>query len=148
MTKPPTFSMPLTGNEAQQYLNRARMFRNAAIELSDYSNGEQNLPKYALLTHAIELCLKAFAFHSEAAGQSHSHISNHDLQGWYQLALQYGLPDDLRLAENISRLHDLHFTHFTRYPKERLTPVPDLSAIADDTVDHLISTFTPIINPP
>ncbi len=54
---------------AQQYLHRARMFRAAAMRLSDYSYGEQFLPKYALLTHAIELSLKAFALHSASTGK-------------------------------------------------------------------------------
>jgi hypothetical protein len=36
------------------------MFRRAAGELPDYFSSEQYWPKYALLTHAIELSLKAF----------------------------------------------------------------------------------------
>jgi len=139
--KPPIFSQPPSGTPAQQYLHRARMFRSATIGLADYSNGEQNLPKYALLTHSIELSLKAFALHSVATGKPLSRPPNHDLRGWYQLALQYGLPNDPRIAENISRLHELHFTHYTRYPQESATPVPDLSAIADDTVGYLIAQF-------
>jgi len=61
MRKPPIFWQPLTGNKAQDYLHRARMFKDAATQLPDYSNAQQNWPKYALLTHAIELSLKAFA---------------------------------------------------------------------------------------
>lgn len=57
----PIFSAQPSGNIAQQYLHRARMFRDAARQLPDYSNGEQYWPKYALLTHAFELSLKAFA---------------------------------------------------------------------------------------
>jgi hypothetical protein len=45
------------------------MFRDAAVGLSDYSNGEQYWPKYALLTHAVELSLKAFAQHSVENGK-------------------------------------------------------------------------------
>jgi hypothetical protein len=52
---------------AQHYLHRA-MFQAAAMALSDYSNGEQFLPKYALLTHAIELSSKAFALYSMETG--------------------------------------------------------------------------------
>jgi hypothetical protein len=36
----------------------ARQFRRAAMQMADYVNGEQFWPKYALLTHAIELALK------------------------------------------------------------------------------------------
>jgi hypothetical protein len=133
---------------AQQYMHRARMFRVAAMSLSAYSNGEQFLPKYALLTHAIELSLKAFALHSVSKGKpAGARPSNHDLRGWYLLALQYGLQDEPSIAENINLLSELHFTHYTRYPQEPTTPVPDLSAIADATVDHLIFTFTQSINP-
>lgn len=87
---------------AQRYMHRARMFRAAAIRLSDYSNGEQFLPKYALLTHAIELSLKAFALHSMATGKpSGTRPSNHDLRGWYLLALQYGFKTT-RASQKIS----------------------------------------------
>jgi hypothetical protein len=148
VVKPPIFPPPPTGTVAQQYFHRARMFRAAAIELSDYSNGEQFLPKYALLTHAIELSLKAFALHSVSTGKpSGNRPSNHDLRGWYDLALQYGLPDDPSISDNINLLSKLHFTHYTRYPQDQETPVPDLSAIADTTIDHLISIFSQSITP-
>ncbi len=136
---------------AQQYMHRARMFREAAMNLSAYSNGGQFLPKYALLTHAIELSLKAFALHSVSIGKpSGARPRDHDLRGWYRLARQYGLQDEPSIAENIDCLSELHFTHYTRYPQEPTAPVlkvPDLSAIADATVDYLIDKFTPLINP-
>lgn len=146
--KPPMFFMKPTGDTAQQYLHRARMFRDAAIKLPDYSNGEQYWPKYALLTHAIELSLKAFAHYSIQNGKlPGKEPRQHDLRGWYQLALQYGLQDESSVAENIDVLNELHLTHYTRYPQDRATSVPDASIIADSTVDHLISTFTQSINP-
>jgi hypothetical protein len=125
------------------------MFRAAAGELSDYSNGEQYWPKYALLTHAIELSLKAFHHHSIQNGKPapSKEPRQHDLAGWYRLALQYGLQDTPGVASNIEVLNELHDGHYTRYPKERSTPVPDASVIADSTVDHLIFTLTQIINP-
>ncbi len=147
MTTPPIFSPPPSGNAAQQYMHRARKFREAAIDLVDYSNGEQFLPKYALLTHAIELSLKAFALYSVAAGKPFRRVPNHDLRGLYQLAIEYGLRDDPSISDNINRLHELHFSHYMRYPQEATTPVPNLSVIADSTVDYLIANFTPIINP-
>ncbi len=144
--KPPMFSTPTSGTLAQQYMHRARMFRDATIKLVDYSNSEQNLPKYALLTHAIELSLKAFALHS--VPPEIRRPRNHDLRGWYRLALEYGLPDDPHIAKNIDHLQELHFTHYTRYPQEPATQVPDLSVIAGETADHLIDgLLTPIINP-
>jgi hypothetical protein len=146
--KPPIFSIRPTGNIAQQYLHRARMFREAAVQLPDYWNGEQFWPKYALLTHAIELSLKAFAQHSVENGQPPGkEPKQHDLLGWYQLALEYGFPEERSVKDNIDLLNQLHLTHYTRYPQDRSTPVPDAAAIVDGTVDHLISTFTQSINP-
>src|SRR5450631_3471470 len=132
--KPPISSMSPSGTKAQQYLHRARMFSSAAIGLVDYSGGEQFLPKYALLTHAIELALKAFALHSVAAGKPFKR--DHHLLGWYNLALQYGLPENPSITENIKALHELHFTHYLRYPDAPApaSSVPDLSVIADETV--------------
>jgi hypothetical protein len=146
--KPPLFSPPLTSDTAQDYMHRARMFRNAAIPMNDYVNGEQFWPKYALLTHAIELALKAFARHSVAAGKHRlQEPRQHDLSGWYNLAILYGLSDKPGVADSINALNELHFNHFTRYPQRRFAPLPDASVIADSTVDYLIDTFTPLINP-
>jgi hypothetical protein len=147
--KPPIFSASPAGNRAQQYMHRARMFRDAAMRLPDYVNAEQYWPKYALLTHAIELCLKAFAQHSLENGMPPPDIEprQHDLVGWYRLALSYGLQDEPGVKNNIELLNDLHVTHYTRYPQGRNTRVPDASTVADGTVDHLIFTFTQSINP-
>lgn len=142
------FSARPAGNRAQQYLHRARMFRDAAMRLPDYSNAEQYWPKYALLTHAIELALKAFARHSvENRAPAGKEPKQHDLVGWYRLALDYGLPDQPGVADNVALLNELHLTHYTRYPQERGNSVPDASIIADRTVDHLIFIFTQSINP-
>jgi hypothetical protein len=143
--KPPIFAIRPTGTEAQQFLHRARMFRDAAIPLPDYKNGEQYWPKYALLTHAIELALKAFAHHVGKGAPPHP--PNHDLRAWYDLAVQHGLADDAAVSAHIDVLNDLHRTHYSRYPQQRSTSVPDASIIADGTVDHLIFAFTESINP-
>ena len=140
--KPPIFPSEASGTRAQQYLHRARMFREAAVSLPDYRNGERFWPKYALLTHAIELSLKAFVG-NPPGNQPH----NHDLQGWYRLAVERGLPDEPGLKDNVDLLNELHRTHYTRYPQDRSSPVPEASAIADDTVDHLIFAVTQSINP-
>ena len=119
------------------------------MRLPDYSNGEQYWPKYALLMHAIELSLKAFAQYSVENGKvPGKEPAQHDLLGWYNLALQYGLQVEPSVAYNLSLLNQLHLTHYTRYPQDNITPVPDASVIADLTVDHLILTFTQSINPP
>jgi hypothetical protein len=148
MSRPSIFFAAPSGNTAQQYLHRARMFRKATIGMSDYVNGEPNWPKIALLTHAIELALKAFVDHSAQNGTPPGQrAKNHDLAGWYQLALQCGLQDNPTIAQHIDVLNELHETHYTRYPQARSTPVPGADNIADATVDHLIDTFTRVINP-
>jgi hypothetical protein len=58
------------------------MFRDAAMGLADYLNGEQYWPKYALLTHAVELSLKAFHHRSVETGKpSGKEPKQHDLRG-------------------------------------------------------------------
>jgi hypothetical protein len=147
---PPMFSQPATGNEAQQYLHRARMFERAAVELPAYYNSEVNWPRYALLFHAIELALKAFNWHSvHVAGKPSiaKEPRQHDLSGWYEVALEHGLARDDAVANHIAILSELHSTHYTRYPTHRIGQVPDVEAIVGDTVESLISTFTKSINP-
>jgi len=146
--KPPIFSQPLTGNKAKDYLHRARMFSSEACKLTDYLGPELNWPKYALLTHGIELALKAFADHSVST-RALPHAKEprqHDLIGWYKLALQYGLSYAPGVAENIELLNELHLTHYTRYPQLTTTQIPGASVIAASTLDHLISIFTPLVN--
>ena len=80
-----------------------------------------------MLTHAIELALKAFADHSIQNGRPSParEPKQHDLSGWYELALQYGLPDEPELRENIDALNQLHLTQYTRYPTDAVRPIPD-----------------------
>jgi hypothetical protein len=136
LNKPPIFSLPRAGDVAQQHMHRARMFRNAALQLPDIVNGEQNWPKYALLTHAIELALKAFALHY-GFDMSGPRPPNHNLIGWYRVALGYGLSDNPTVAQHIDVLNTLHQTSYLRYPSEKPTQVPSVQDIADATVDHL-----------
>jgi hypothetical protein len=143
----PIYAIPLTGTRAQQYLHRAKQFRDAAAELVGYRSSEPNWPKYALLTHAIELALKAFAFHSAGDGPIANEPKQHDLVGWYNVAVSYGLEDERTISENINLLHEMHNIHFMRYPKQLSGPVPNLDIIVDQTVEHLITTLTAIINP-
>jgi hypothetical protein len=146
--RPPVYPSPTIEDSPQQYMHRARMFRDAAGRLVDYTNSEVNWPRYALLMHAIELALKAFAKQREMQGVTlGKRPSNHDLQAWYDLAVQCGLANEPAVARNISVLNELHFGHFTRYPQYRAAPIPDLSVITDQTVEHLMFTITQIVNP-
>jgi hypothetical protein len=107
------------------------------------------LPKYALLTHAIELSLKAFAMHSTEIGipAPVKEPKQHDLLGWYRLAVDYGLSDEPGMEGYVRLLNELHFGLATRYPQRFASPLPDASIIADTVVDHLISQFTEVVNP-
>src|SRR5262249_34413636 len=46
--------------ESLRYLARARQFRRAAIMHVDMENGEPFWPKWFLVTHALELAIKAY----------------------------------------------------------------------------------------
>jgi hypothetical protein len=146
--KPPVFSSVQPDETPTQYMHRARQFRRAAMQMADYVNGEQFWPKYALLTHAIELALKAFVNHSTSSGiPSGKKPKQHDLLGWYQLAVDYGLPRDSGIEGNVDYLNELHRIHYMRYPQRGSKPVPDLSVIADATADHLLDQITLVTNP-
>lgn len=146
MNNPLIFSPPRTGNIAQQHIHRARMFRIAALGLPDIVNGEQNWPRYLLLTQAIELALKAYALHF-GFDMSGPRPANHDLTGWYHVALGYGLSDSPTVAKHIDVLNMLNRTSYLRYPSEKPMQVPSVENIADATVDHLLEALTRVINP-
>jgi len=42
-------------------------------------------------------------------------------------------------------LAELHSGHYTRYPDNRKTTIPDISNVADDVVDRLIVAVSPSI---
>jgi len=146
--KPPIFASVQPDASPLQYMHRARQFRRAAMQMADYVNGDQFWPKYALLTHAIELALKAFVNHSTPSGMPvGKEPKQHDLLGWYRLAVECGLPDDAGIDENIEYLNELHRIHYMRYPQRNSNPVPDLSVIADATTDYLLDRITSVTNP-
>jgi hypothetical protein len=125
------------------------MFRRAAIGQPNYLSGEPFWPTYALLTHAAELALKAFARHriEQGSAKPKPEPAQHDLLGWYCVALEYGLEEQHGMMEDISTLNALHLGHPTRYPSASARSLPDASTIADRVVDHLIDKFTAVINP-
>ena len=81
------------------------------MELPDFRSGEQYWPIYTL-THAIELSLKAFAYHSSAKAKNATgkQPTQHDLRGWYDLGVQCGLKGEPEIARNIDILNELHRT--------------------------------------
>jgi hypothetical protein len=149
-TRPPIFPPQTGGSQAKQYLRRGMQFRDAAMPLSSYVNGETNWPRIALLAHAIELALKGYVLHAVECGSHPAPTmppANHDLEGWYKIAVDFGLPDGVGLSEGLAVLNELHKPHFARYPQSPIRPVPDLAAIPDQVVEHLISVCMPVIFP-
>jgi hypothetical protein len=104
------------------------------------------LTAYALLLHACELALKAFCDQSVSNGKPSARAPNHDLQGWYRIALQYGLPADPHVTDGIDILADLHTDHYMRYPDNRKTRIPDISinkVLAPDPADRFHNQHPP-----
>jgi hypothetical protein len=135
----------MSGSLSQEFMHRARMFRNAAIGLADYVGPELNWPKFGMITQAIELALKAFVLQSGKPIDPRPH--NHDLAGWYRLAVKCGLQDDPSIAECIEALNEMHSIAETRYPQQRATPLPSPVNIADTAVDYLLDVITRVTNP-
>lgn len=121
------------------------MFREAALGLPAYVGPEVNWPAYALLLHACELTLKAFCDLSVENGKPSARASNHDLKGWYTIALRYGLPPENHVASGIDILAELHSNHYMRYPDNRQTGFPDISHIANEVVDRLIFAVSRLV---
>ena len=142
---PPIFPQRMGGPRPLEYIHLARMFRDASVQLPNYVGPEQNWPAYALLLHSCELALKAFCAQSVANGKPEARTSNHDLRGWYDIALQYGLPADPRVGAGIDILTELHAHHYTRYPDNRTMRAPELSNVVGEVVDSLIASVSPLI---
>jgi hypothetical protein len=101
--KPPIFPSPTHGLPLPlQYLPRARLLRDATIGGAGYVNAELNWPKYGLLLQAIELALKAYCYQCFDDGRPQTKgLANHDLKGWYEAALSFGLCPVPELANGL-----------------------------------------------
>jgi hypothetical protein len=127
-----------------QYLGRARQFRDASIGIVDYANADMNWPKYALLLQAIELALKAYCMQRLADGQPQPKgLHNHDLKGWYDAALGFGLHPVPELANALDILSPLHLDASARYPSEK--QAYELAGIADGAADAIIQAVEPLV---
>jgi hypothetical protein len=143
--KPPIFGSPTNGLPLPlQYLARARLFRDATIGGDAYVNAEMNWPKYALLLQAIELALKAYGNQCFDDGKPKPKgLHNHDLKGWYEAALSFGLRPVPELADSLDILGPVHLDSSARYPKDR--PAYELAGIADDAAHAVIVAVEPLI---
>jgi HEPN domain-containing protein len=93
-------------------------------------------PKNFLVTHAVELVIKAFIV---TVYEEPPHI--HDLVKLYEKAVSHGLPHDQGVANDLAQLNDLHDSFYARYPHPESKPVPMISQY-DDTVDRLFDEVT------
>jgi hypothetical protein len=143
--KPPIFPSPTHGLPLPlQYLARARLFRDASIGGDAYVNAEMNWPKYALLLQSIELALKAYCYQCFDDGQPKPNgLRNHDLKGWYEAALSFGLRPVPKLADALDILGPVHLVSSARYPKDR--QAYELAGIADDAAHAVIAAIEPSI---
>ncbi len=140
MRPTPFRALPLA-LEAQRFLARARQFRRVAMPLHDMDGPEPNWPKWFLVTHAIELAIKAFIVSCEDANvpaPAAPKPANHDLVALYDYAVLYGLKRDPAVTKELPHLSELHQMHYARYPQATVKPVA-LIADFDDMVDQLIT---------
>jgi hypothetical protein len=138
--KPTPFGAIPPALEAQRFLARARQFRRVAMLLPDMEGPEPNWPKWFLVTHAIELAVKAYIISREDAGVAKPTApepANHHLVELYDYAVLYGLARDPIVTKELPHLSDLHRVHYARYPQAEVKPVA-LIAQFDDMLDQLI----------
>jgi hypothetical protein len=134
----------------QRFLARARQFRHEAAKMVDMHGPELNWPKYFLMTHAIELAIKAYLnFQEEINGPppSSKGPDRHDLVGLYDFAVERGMRRNPVVTAGLPELSELHKIHYARYPKEDVRPV-SLIAYYDDMVGHLFADVAAGFGPP
>lgn len=110
---------------------------------------EPNWPKYFLLTHAIELAIKAYIASREDIGApapAAKRPANHDLVGLYDYAVLYGLKRSALVTKDLPHISDLHQVHYARYPQANVKPVAMISQY-DDLADELFADVQKAIGP-
>lgn len=109
---------------------------------------EPNWPKNFLLTHAIELALRAFLiFYKERGGRLPGRDpAAHDLVGLYEQAVRCGLPRSKLVTKDLRHISELHETQYARYPRAEARPVAMISQY-DDLADELFSEIAEAIGP-
>lgn len=130
-------------------LARARQYRRVAMPLVDMDGPEPNWPKWFLVTHAMELAIKAYIVWREDANvpaPAAPKPPNHDLVALYDYAVLYGLTRNPQITSDLPHLSDLHQTHYARYPTAAVKPVA-LIAQYDDAVDKLFDDVSKAIGP-
>jgi HEPN domain-containing protein len=119
---------------AEEYLKRALPYRDQAIELPDTVNSRPNWPKHFLMTHAMELAIKAYIVF--ATGRE---LRSHNLSALYERAVQNGLKRSEVVSTGLSQLNELHMVHYARFPNPVVRPVPFYISGYDDMVNQLLA---------
>src|ERR1039458_6036765 len=147
--KPTIFRATPHPFEAQRYLARGRQFRRVAMGLVDMDNAEPNWPKYFLLTHAIELAIKAYIISREGIGAPAPAMkppADHDLVGLYDYAVLYGLKRSALVTNDLPHISELHQIHYARHPQANVKPVAMISQY-DDLADELFADVQKAVGP-
>jgi hypothetical protein len=129
--------------EALRYLDRARQFRRAGTKHVDIENGQPFWPKWFLITHALELAIKAYIVSREKLSlpSPTKEPANHDLVGLYEKAVLWGLTRNPLVMSGLPHLSELHQSHYARYPQDNVIPAA-LIAQFDDLTDQLLADVT------
>jgi len=133
----------------QRFLARARLFRSVAIPLADMHVPEPNWPKYFLVTHSIELAIRAFLAFEKGLKRPRppdDEPDNHDLMALYEHAVTRGLKRSALVTKDLPHLSELHKIHYARYPAYEVRPVALISQF-DDMVDELLADVSAAIGP-
>jgi HEPN domain-containing protein len=122
---------------AQEYLSRARRYRDQASDLVDIVNSQPNWPKHFLMTHAIELAIKSYIVFATGL-----ELRSHDLTALYERAMRHGLKPNALVSNKLPHLNALHMVHYTRYPNPEVQPVPAYISGYDDMLDQLFADIS------
>jgi hypothetical protein len=147
--RPTPFRGPPIPFTPQRFLSRARLFRSVAIPLADMHVPEPNWPKYFLVTHSIELAIRAFLAFEKGLKRPRPPVKepdDHDLMALYELAVVRGLKRNDLVMKDLPHLSELHKSHYARYPAYEAKPVALISQF-DDMVDQLFSDVSAAIGP-
>jgi len=105
--RPTPFRAPPIPFTPQRFLARARQFRSVAAPLVDMQNAEPNWPKYFLVTHSIELAIRAFLAFEKGSNHPRppgKEPDNHDLMGLYESAVARGLKRNALVTSDLPHL--------------------------------------------
>ena len=132
-----------------ELVTRAKEFKDAyhALTNAPRKTSPPDWPRYFLLSHSIELALKAYL---AACGKTSKELRKefvHDLNKLLKEAVKRGLIFGPRAHKDIARLEMAHNCHWARYPKEDGWPIVIIDQF-EDTASELLDQVIKAIYPP